>query len=108
MEFLRESGLGWRHHIEAKSAFIDRNNIKALITGSGIEGDIGLLSIDLDGNLLGDGGNRRGLARILVVEYNSVFGPEVAVTIPYDPLFVRGRRTPRGSTGRRHSPRSLI
>jgi len=25
-----------------------------------------------------------------VLEYNSVFGPEAAVTVPYDPRFVRG------------------
>ena len=32
------------------TAFIDRDNINGLIGGAGIEGDIGLLSIDLDGN----------------------------------------------------------
>jgi len=48
--FLERSGLGWRHTIDAVSAFVDRDNINALISGAGIEGDIGLLSIDIDGN----------------------------------------------------------
>ena len=48
--FLRATGLGWRHHIDAVTAFIDRDNINRLIRGAGIEGDIGLLSVDIDGN----------------------------------------------------------
>ena len=28
--------------------------------------------------------------QIIVVEYNSLFGPERAVTVPYDPAFARG------------------
>jgi len=28
---------------------------------------------------------------IVIVEYNSIFGPDLAVTIPYDPDFVRHR-----------------
>jgi hypothetical protein len=91
VEFLRATGLGWRHHIDAVSAFIDRDNINGLIRGAGIEGDIGVLSVDIDGNdywVL----ERIDVVspRILIVEYNSTFGPEAAVTVPYDPGFVRG------------------
>jgi hypothetical protein len=32
--------------------------------------------------------------RILIVEYNSVFGPEAAITVPYDPGFVRSEKHP--------------
>jgi hypothetical protein len=93
VEFLRASGLGWRHHIDAVSAFIDRDNINELIRAAGIEGDIGLLSVDIDGN---DYWVLEAIdvvsPRILVTEYNSVFGAEAAVTVPYDPAFVRGER----------------
>jgi hypothetical protein len=89
-EFLRRTGLDWRHHIDALSAFVDRDNIDGLIRGAGIEGDIGLLSIDIDGNDLWVLERIAAVApRILVVEYNATFGPEAAVTVPYDPGFQR-------------------
>ena len=91
--FLRGSGLGWRHHIDAVTAFIDRDNIDGLIRSAGIEGDIGLLSVDIDGN---DLWVLQAISvvspRILIVEYNATFGPEAAVTVPYDPAFVRGEK----------------
>jgi hypothetical protein len=92
-EFLRASGLAWRHQIDAKRAWVDRDNVNDLIRDAGIEGDIGLLSIDIDGN---DYWVFEAIdvvsPRILVLEYNSVFGPEAAVTVPYDPTFVRSER----------------
>ncbi|MEA2428100.1 MAG: hypothetical protein QOF37_1728 [Thermoleophilaceae bacterium] len=88
--FLHRTGLDWRHHIDAVSAFIDRDNIDGLIRAAGIEGDIGLLSIDLDGNDLWVLERISAVSpRILTVEYNATFGPEAAVTVPYDPAFQR-------------------
>jgi hypothetical protein len=88
--FLRSTGLAWRYEIDAKTAFIDRDNINDLISTAGVEGDIGLLSIDLDGN---DYWVLEAIdvvtPRLIVAEYNSVFGPEAAVTVPYDPTFTR-------------------
>jgi hypothetical protein len=49
-DFLGSTGLRWRHHIDAVTAFIDRDNINDLIRAAGIEGDVGLLSVDIDGN----------------------------------------------------------
>lgn len=91
--FLRSTGLAWRHEIDAKTAFIDRDNINELIRTAGIVGDIGLLSIDLDGN---DYWVLEAIdvvtPRLIVAEYNSVFGPEAAVTVPYDPTFARRQK----------------
>jgi hypothetical protein len=91
VEFLARSGLDWRHHIDAMSAFVNRDNINELIDEAGIRGDIGLLSVDIDGN---DYWVLEALEvvspRILVVEYNSTFG-DAAVTIPYDENFSRER-----------------
>jgi hypothetical protein len=90
IDFIRTHDLGWRHAIDAKSAFITRENINELIAGSGITGDIGMLSVDLDGN---DYWVLDAIEivspRILIVEYNSTFGPAAAVTIPYTPTFQR-------------------
>jgi hypothetical protein len=88
--FLLERDLAWKHTIDAVSSFVTRENINALISGAGIRGDIGLLSIDIDGNdyWLMDAIEVIS-PRIVIVEYNSHFGPDHAITIPYSPSFDR-------------------
>jgi hypothetical protein len=90
--FLEDSRLIWRTTIDPITAFIDRENVNEVI-GRGVTGPIGLLSIDIDGN---DYWVLEAIdcvsPQILVVEYNSLFGPERAVTIPYDPAFARGEK----------------
>lgn len=93
--WLESHPTGWRHEIEAVTAFIDRDNINRLIGGAGVEGDIGILSIDLDGNDLWILEAIDVVSpRILILEYNATFGPAAAVTVPYDPSFVRGQKHP--------------
>lgn len=87
-EFLKRTEMRWRYSVEAETAFLTRDNVNAVLRGAGLEGDVGLLSIDIDGNdywLLNaiDAIN----PRIVVVEYNSVFGWEHPISIPYDPNF---------------------
>ena len=91
--FLDESRLAWRTTVDAVTAFIDRDNVNAIVRDAGIEGSIGLLSIDVDGNdyWLLEAVDAVS-PQILVAEYNSAFGPERAVTVPYDPGFVRGEK----------------
>lgn len=90
--FLASDPTGWRHDIRALTAFVTAENIDELISSAGLTGDVGLLSIDIDGN---DYWILRAIdcvsPRILVVEYNSVFGRDRAVTIPYAPRFDRTR-----------------
>jgi hypothetical protein len=84
--------LYWRHNLKAVRAFVTRENINALLTQNGLEGEIGLLSIDIDGN---DYWVWEAIdavrPAIVVAEYNWRFGAERRVTVPYDPAFVRGR-----------------
>lgn len=90
IDFVRRNPLGWRHSIDARSVFITRDNINQTITEAGITGDIGLLSIDLDGNdywVLESIDVVR--PRILIAEYNSTFGPDAAVSVPYETGFDR-------------------
>lgn len=80
----------WRHDLTAVCEFITRENINTLIQDAGITGDIGLLSIDIDGN---DYWVWQAIniisPRIVVIEYNSTFGNRQAVAIPYNPRFDR-------------------
>jgi hypothetical protein len=91
--FLEASGLAWRRSIDAVTAFVDRDNIDGLIRAAGVEGDIGLLSVDVDGNDLWVLEAIESVSpRILVIEYNSMFGHDLAVSVPYDPSFVRSEK----------------
>jgi hypothetical protein len=83
--------LYWRHNLKAVNAFVTRENINELLRQNGLSGDIGLLSIDIDGN---DYWVWEAIdvvrPAIVVSEYNWRFGAERRVTVPYDPAFVRG------------------
>ncbi len=87
---IKENDMYWRHDLIAKSAFITSENINQLIEEEGIKGSIGLLHIDIDGN---DYWVWKALKIvdpiIMIVEYNSVFGIDRAITIPYQPDFIR-------------------
>jgi hypothetical protein len=82
----------WRHDLTASAAFIDRDNVNDLFLRHGFRGEIGLLSIDIDGNDYWVWERIEVVNPIiLVAEYNSTFGAERAVTIPYDAKFQRSR-----------------
>jgi hypothetical protein len=81
----------WRFPLHARQAFVTAENIEALIAESGLADELGILSIDVDGNDYWIWKAISAQPRIVIVEYNSLFGSERAVTIPYDPEFVRGR-----------------
>lgn len=90
MDFVRSSDIYWRYDLTAVDAWIDRDNINQLIGDAGFHGDIGILSIDIDGNDYWVW-ERIEIVKpvIVVVEWNSVFGATYAVTVPYDPVFQR-------------------
>ena len=87
---ISKSPIAWRHHLDAVCAFIDRDNINSLLAQSRFGEDIGILSIDIDGvdywifDAIEDCS-----PRILIVEYNAVFGVDRAITVPYDARFSR-------------------
>lgn len=87
---VKKDPLYWRHNLKAVAAFVTRENINNLLRASGLTGEIGLLSIDVDGNdyWIWEAIDAVNPA-IVVVEYNARFGPERAVTVPYDAAFVR-------------------
>ena len=87
---IRSDPIYWRCNLKAECAFIDRENINDIIRRNGIAGDIGLLSIDIDGNDYWVWEAIEAVnPRIVVVEYNSLFGPRARVTIPYQRDFHR-------------------
>jgi hypothetical protein len=92
MAHVRTSSYYWKHDLTAVAAFIDKENVNELFRGQGFTGEIGLLSIDIDGNDYWVWDRIEAVNPIIVVvEYNSIFGARHAVTIPYDPSFSRSQ-----------------
>jgi hypothetical protein len=82
----------WKYTLLALAAFIDVDNINSLLSSTGLDKDVGLLHIDLDGN---DYWVWREITNIsptiVILEYNSLFGIDRSITVPYDSLFQRTR-----------------
>jgi hypothetical protein len=90
MRELQKQTLYWRHDLTAVGAFITRENINDLFVANGFSGDIGLLSIDIDGvdYWVWEAINSVNPS-IVIAEYNSVFGSRHAITVPYSTDFRR-------------------
>jgi hypothetical protein len=90
IDYIRRDQIYWASNLKAEHSFITEDNINQLLSKNGIYGDIGLLSVDIDGN---DYWVWRAInaisPRIIICEYNSHFGPTAEVTTPYDAAFVR-------------------
>lgn len=80
----------WKFDLTARCAFIDCDNINELINDFSKTREVNLLSIDLDGV---DYWVWQAIdtisPSIVIVEYNSVFGIDRAITVPYDKYFRR-------------------
>jgi len=88
-------GLAWRYDLTALRAFITRDNINDLIQGAGFGGEIGLLSIDIDGNDYWVWEALHAVDPIICIcEYNAVFGDLHPICTPYDRHFDRTKAHP--------------
>lgn len=76
----------------AVAAWITRENINEIITSQGFGGEVDLFSLDLDGNDYWIWEAMTACTpRVVILEYNSMFGPARAVTVPYEESFDRHR-----------------
>jgi hypothetical protein len=80
----------WKFQLIARRAFVTAENINQLISDAGIHGELGLLHIDMDGN---DYWVWKAIdivrPVVAIIEYNSIFGIDRPITIPYDKNFQR-------------------
>jgi len=92
IDFVRRHEVHWKYDLTAVHAFIDAENINALIRDAGVTGGIGLLSVDIDGNDYWVWKAIECIDPVIVIsEFNSLMGAERPITIPYDPKFVRSQ-----------------
>ena len=87
---IKSDPIYWHHPLKADQAFLTRDNINDVIRDNGMIGRIGVLSVDVDGM---DYWLWRAIdvvdPAIVVVEFNSRFGPDRSVTVPYQADFDR-------------------
>jgi hypothetical protein len=91
MNSLKNQSWYWKYCLTHKAVFIDKDNINALLESTGFT-NIGILHIDLDGNdyhILKEIDLSKLNPSIIIMEYNSVFGKDRLITVPYDKIFVR-------------------
>lgn len=91
MERLTKRRWFWKYNLTCKSIFITKENINDLMQSTGYS-NIGLLHIDIDGNdyyILEEMDLSKLNPSIIIMEYNSVFGNDRAITVPYKKDFIR-------------------
>ncbi len=90
INFVQNDYYYWLHDLKARNLFITAENINDAFLKENISGEIGLLHIDIDGN---DYWIWKAInvvnPVIVIMEYNSGFGDERAITVPYKPDFER-------------------
>lgn len=90
IRYIKSDEISWRYNLISKRAFITKDNINQLISEAGFSGEIGILSIDIDGNDYWVWNAIQGITPTIVIcEYNATFGDNYPITIPYQPDFDR-------------------
>ena len=80
----------WRYDLTAISEFITKDNINGLLQKSGFPEEVGILSVDIDGNDYWVLNSINVIKpQILICEYNGIFGTDERVSIPYKEDFQR-------------------
>jgi len=88
---IKKQSYFWKYDLQAFQAFITKDNINSLMSQTGWE-DVGLLHIDIDGNdywIWKEMDISKLRPSIVIIEYNSLFGAEKTITIPYKEDFNR-------------------
>ncbi len=95
INYIKNDSIYWQYELHVRKAFITAENIESLIDEAGFETELGILSIDIDGN---DYSVWKAIRKynpdIVIVEYNSAYGDNPWIT-PYDPNFVREQAGPK-------------
>jgi hypothetical protein len=87
IRYIQTDRIYWEFDLQAKCTWITRDNIDSLLREAGFSEDVGLLSIDIDGNEYWIWESIQSVRpRIVVVEYNGLFGIQ-PISVPYEENF---------------------
>ena len=97
IEKIKNSALYWKYDLLARNVFITKGNIDGIIDeyieNSGFNKEIGVLSMNVDGNDYHVWKAIKSIDPVIVIcEYNSLFGNKYKLTVPYDDAFVRSSK----------------
>jgi hypothetical protein len=89
IQYIQQDKIYWQYDLQARCTWITRENINALVRDAGFGEDLGLLSIDIDGNDYWIWEAIQSVRPLIViVEYNSLFGLR-PIVVPYKEDFDR-------------------
>jgi hypothetical protein len=92
VDYIKNDEIMWKHNLTPLCKFINKDNIDRIISSYTSEKDVGLLSIDIDGNDYWTWDAIKSInPRIVICEYNSLFGSDMSLTIPYQSNFSRNK-----------------
>ncbi len=87
---IKESYYFWKFELTAICSFISKENIREIINKNGFAKNLGILSIDIDGNDYWILKEIKDLSPdIIICEYNSLLGSEKAITLKYNKNYRR-------------------
>ena len=87
---IKQSNYFWKFDLVALPAFVHRDNVNQLISSRKFDPEVGILHIDIDGNDYWIWEKIDVINPVIVImEYNSLFGKDRAITIPYKEDFDR-------------------
>lgn len=90
INYIKSQNYYWRHDLTVLHDFVSIENINNILKNNNFTGDIGLLSIDTDGNDLWIWKEINEVKPIiLVIEYNAKLGDTRSLSIKYTPNFIR-------------------
>ncbi len=80
----------WKGDLTALTSFVSKSNIISILQKTGFDDNVDLFSLDIDGVdywIIKELPEK--FAKVAIVEFNSVFGPDLEVTVPYKDNFFR-------------------
>lgn len=90
VEYIKKQNYYWKNDLTVHCEFITKENINRLFSTNNYEGEIGLLSIDIDGN---DYWIWKSIEvinpNIVIIEFNARLGVNKSITVPYKEKFNR-------------------
>ena len=92
IDFIKKDQIYWRHDIKALCEYISKKNINKILTDNTYMRNIGLLSIDIDGNDYWIWNEITSIdPSIVIIEYNSLLGKDKSLVVPYKEDFNRSK-----------------
>jgi hypothetical protein len=92
INYIKKQNYYWRYDLTAVNSFVSIKNINDIIRSNYFEGDIGLLSIDIDGNDYWILKEINVISPdIIIIEYNANYGADKSLTVKYNENFQRAK-----------------